>query len=71
MKTLAILLSACLAVAPVTALETHRGTVVTLTDEDATKCDDGGGCLFVTRAQLYEAIDKAAKVKAGNCMGSS
>ena len=69
MKT-AIALAACLFVAGASAVETKHGTIVTLTDDEAEQCEAGGGCVFVTREKLIEAVEKLAKRVAGDCRGS-
>ena len=71
MKTCAILLALCLATAPISAIEMHRGNIITMTDADQAACDAGGGCVFVTREKLQEAVEEAVKRRAGNCMGSA
>lgn len=66
----AAVLLACLFVAGASAVETRHGTVVTLTDDEAEQCEAGGGCVFVTREKMIDAIEKAAKRLAGDCRGS-
>jgi hypothetical protein len=71
MRAAAVLLSPSLAVAPVTAVDIRRGMVITLSDAEAEKCEAEGGCHVISRDSAIEAIEKAAKAMAGNCMGAA
>jgi hypothetical protein len=65
------LLSLCLAVAPVTALDVHHGLTYTLTAEDEAMCEAEGGCHFVSKVKMIEAIEAEVKRRVGNCMGTA
>lgn len=65
MKRLAVILLACLTM-PAPALEVS-GRVLTLTEDEIEQCRDGGGCVFVTREKLLEAIENQSRKMAGSC----
>ncbi len=71
MRAAVLALSLSLAVAPVTAVDFHRGMVITLTEAEMAKCEAEGGCHVISRDAAIEAIEKAVRARAGNCMGTA
>ena len=57
MKRLALILLSCLTL-PAPAFEVD-GRTVTFTDADIQACQEGGGCVFVSRKALVEMIEKS------------
>ena len=62
MKRLALILLSCLTL-PAPAFEVD-GRTVTFTDADIQACQEGGGCVFVSRKALLEMIEKKSS---GSC----
>jgi hypothetical protein len=55
MKSAALFLIACIATAPVTALE-RQGNVLTMSDEEAALCVVGEGCILVPKETLLRLL---------------
>ena len=55
MKSILVLCALFLAIAPVTAIQVE-GNVFTLTDEEMSECVSGGGCVFATKQQIFNAM---------------
>ena len=60
MKHLIAFLCSLLVSAPLCAVE-KDGLILTLTQEEDTACDEGGGCLVVPRDVLEKAADAYAQ----------
>ena len=69
MKALSLCLSLCLAVAPSGAMESHRGNIITLTDQEIEACDEGGGLRLCHEGEAARGDRVGGEVARGQLHG--